>query len=289
MNLSLGSIGPLVSQLQGSLNLLPQTSLPALKVDGIFGIRTDGRVREFQSLNFLSADGIVGSLTLAALDLALSLLKRAIPPVPPSVAITLTQKNSAALTAAHNVTNTVVLPPVTATPASKFRFVESPITGKMHDFLFEIRKSGSVFWMGAAVPEGTTNFARAHVFFHPTVRQGGEIRAKDEDYPEFKGDWSTLTTTSGSSIQRYVPMQGGQLAAAGIKIPMLVPFTTMAALNAPKSPSNMFTDSPVETIAAVLAALEVLVLGTAPRLSPLTIDRLGAASFSSGIGAGLKP
>ena len=72
MNLSLGSIGPLVSQLQGSLNLLPQTSLSSLKVDGIFGIRTDGRVREFQGLSFLSADGIVGSLTLAALDLALA-------------------------------------------------------------------------------------------------------------------------------------------------------------------------------------------------------------------------
>ena len=278
MNLSLGSVGLLVSQLQGSLNLLPQTSLPALKVDGIFGIRTDGRVREFQSLNLLSADGIVGSLTLASLDLALSLLKKIIPPVS---AITVIQKNAVSLTAAHDVTRQIVLPAVTVSHGSAFRFVEVAAFAKIHEFLFEIRKSGSVFWMGAAVPENTSDFTRAQVFFHPTVKQGNEIRAKEEDYPEFKGDWSTLTTTSGSSIQRYVPLQGVQLAAAGLKMPLLVPFTTMAALKT--ASANMFTDRPIETIASVIQAIQS---GLADHPMPMpTLVKLGAASYSSGIHA----
>jgi hypothetical protein len=31
-------------------------------------------------------------------------------------------------------------------------------------------KDGAVFWVGAAVPFGTTDFTKIQVFFHPTVR-----------------------------------------------------------------------------------------------------------------------
>jgi peptidoglycan hydrolase-like protein with peptidoglycan-binding domain len=132
MTLSIGSVGPQVRQLQGSLNMLP-TKLPPLAIDGIFGTRTDARVREFQGLNFLAVDGIVGILTLAALELALSLLKKVVPPVS---GITVTQKNAATLTAAHDASTPVVLPAVT------FRFSELPANARIHEFLFENSQIG---------------------------------------------------------------------------------------------------------------------------------------------------
>ena len=65
--LKIGSIGEPVKQLQGSLNFLP-TVLPRLKIDGIFGPRTQGRVFEFQRGNNLSPDGVVGENTLGMLE-----------------------------------------------------------------------------------------------------------------------------------------------------------------------------------------------------------------------------
>lgn len=60
--LSIGSVGPLVKQLQEGLNQLA-TQLPRLATDGQFGPKTRGRVQEFQSKNQLVPDGIVGPLT----------------------------------------------------------------------------------------------------------------------------------------------------------------------------------------------------------------------------------
>ena len=72
--LSFGSTGPEVKNLQDRLNALP-SSLAALTIDGIFGARTQTRVKEFQRQRKLKADGIVGPLTWAALDQ---------PPTPPA-------------------------------------------------------------------------------------------------------------------------------------------------------------------------------------------------------------
>ena len=81
MNLSIGSSGPQVRELQGFLNLLP-TSLPRLATDGQFGLKTRGRVQEFQRSNHLSPDGIVGPLTMNAITEVLRLL--GLLPVPPA-------------------------------------------------------------------------------------------------------------------------------------------------------------------------------------------------------------
>jgi peptidoglycan hydrolase-like protein with peptidoglycan-binding domain len=61
--LSLGANGIEVMVLQAKLNSQPPTTLPPLSIDGIFGPKTQARVREFQKNNGLKVDGIVGPLT----------------------------------------------------------------------------------------------------------------------------------------------------------------------------------------------------------------------------------
>lgn len=53
-----GSRGEVVKQIQKALNLLP---------DGIYGVLTEERVKEFQREHGLKADGVVGPATLAKL------------------------------------------------------------------------------------------------------------------------------------------------------------------------------------------------------------------------------
>lgn len=66
--LAFGSTGPDVSHLQVKLNQNLPDAMPPLAVDGIFGPKTLGRVKEFQSINGLVVDGIVGPKTWAALE-----------------------------------------------------------------------------------------------------------------------------------------------------------------------------------------------------------------------------
>jgi len=66
--LYVGSQGVEVLHLQGLLNARPPTALPFLQTDGIFGPKTQARVREFQQDYGLAADGIVGPLTWAELE-----------------------------------------------------------------------------------------------------------------------------------------------------------------------------------------------------------------------------
>ena len=74
------STGDDVRKLQQGLNQLP-SALPRLNVDGIYGAKTVGRVKEFQRDNSLVSDGVVGQHTWAML---LSLLSQLLnPPVQP--------------------------------------------------------------------------------------------------------------------------------------------------------------------------------------------------------------
>jgi peptidoglycan hydrolase-like protein with peptidoglycan-binding domain len=61
-----GSTGAEVRALQDVLNFHVRRVAP-LKVDGVFGPKTDARVREFQRANGLKADGLVGPKTNAQL------------------------------------------------------------------------------------------------------------------------------------------------------------------------------------------------------------------------------
>ena len=192
---------------------------------------------------------------------------------PPSNQIVLTQKNPPALAGAHQVSRDAVVPQLVMTPANSFRFIQTTASAEIHEFLFELKKSGMVFWVGAAVPKAATDFTRAQVYFHPTVMQNGRVIAADADYRLFKRGWV-------DSIQQYVPRQGAQFGAAGRKYPLIFPFMTMDSLR--KGGSNMFADRPVETLNRIMDAIHDLMPGATgvPRLSAI-----GAASFSSGIGA----
>jgi peptidoglycan hydrolase-like protein with peptidoglycan-binding domain len=67
--LEAGFIGHGVDAVQMALNGRRPSSLPLLAVDGIFGPLTRRRVIEFQRLNSLDPDAIVGSKTRAALGI----------------------------------------------------------------------------------------------------------------------------------------------------------------------------------------------------------------------------
>ena len=117
----------------------------------------------------------------------------------PAAAIVVTQKNPAALAAAHSASHPAVIPQIVMMPAASFRFTQISATEDIHEFLFEGQKGGAIFWVGAAVPKGTTDLLRAQVFFHPTVVQNGVVHAADGDYRAFKGGWS-CTNASHSSF-----------------------------------------------------------------------------------------
>lgn len=64
---SQGSKGPDVQEIQAALNYHIRRPAMPLNPDGIFGSKTDGRVREFQKRAGLVVDGIVGPNTLKVL------------------------------------------------------------------------------------------------------------------------------------------------------------------------------------------------------------------------------
>lgn len=231
-------------------------------------------------------DGVVdpGGATLAKMN-ELATVTPAGPPTLDPGAIVVQQAAPPQMTALQQVANVVVsiesvsdclfegmapgsIPPGTPRPP----FVEGTLLAEIRQLLFRVFKGGRIFWVGAAIPKDTADFTRAQLYFHPTVINGGNVVAKDGDYESFGGGWT-------GQLYRYVPMQGGQLAAVA-PIPLLVPFTTMAALRG--GADNMFSDRPVETLQAVMDAIQREVAPTAP---PTKLAQIGVSSFSSGVSA----
>lgn len=88
--LRIGSTGPQVVTLQKALNEAGNSALPHLTPDGQFGLKTHNRGTEFQRKSGLTADGIVGSKTLSALqqfiDLVTGFVEKLQPPPGEAVA-----------------------------------------------------------------------------------------------------------------------------------------------------------------------------------------------------------
>jgi hypothetical protein len=178
------------------------------------------------------------------------------------------QTRPVALTGLSNVRNPIISP----LAAGDF-LQEIPLTAPMREFLFQVRKDGEVYWVGAAVPAGVSDFSKAQVFFHPTVVNGGRVHAAEGDYPTFAGGWR-------GSLQRYVAMQGGQLAGVSAT-PLIVPFMTMASLRG-AAPAYMFGTRATETLSAICSAVRLAATGQSGQVAP---GQIGVSSFSSGIGA----
>jgi hypothetical protein len=73
--------------MQAMLGLRPPTRLPPLESDGIFGGKTEERVREFQRRNKLSVDGVVGPRTrerLYSIDPLASIIENSTAEYPPA-------------------------------------------------------------------------------------------------------------------------------------------------------------------------------------------------------------
>ena len=178
------------------------------------------------------------------------------------------QTNPPGLTQVHTVSNPVIRPLTMMNRKLEVFQLET----RCREFLFEINKNGNIFWVGACVPDGTFDFTRVQVFFHPTVKNGQQVHADDRDYPTFTGGWS-------GSIQRYVAMEGGQLAAARL-CTMIVPFMTMAS-GADTASTSMWADEPVATLNAIMWAIEREMSPNGIGLE-LQVSQVGLASFSSG-------
>lgn len=73
--LARGSTGKTVKMLQTALNYEGMTAQPRLAADGIFGPKTEARVKEFQRALALAADGIVGPRTYEQLGPFLVILE----------------------------------------------------------------------------------------------------------------------------------------------------------------------------------------------------------------------
>ncbi len=232
-------------------------------------------IRVFQELwrargELRGVDGVVdpGGGTLRKLDALAS--GRLVGPsgVDPSL-IRFRQTNPERLTGVHDVRQMVISP-----LSIGGLFQEIAQTGSIREFLFEMRKDGEVYWIGAAVPQGTTDFSKVQVFFHPTVVQAGVVHAAEGDYPAFGGGWS-------GKLQRYVSMQGGQLAGARAT-PLIVPFMTMAATSG-RAPAYMFATRSSETLNAIMTAVRDAAMPGAD--GSVQVSRIGVSSFSSGVGA----
>lgn len=147
------------------------------------------------------------------------------------------------------------------------------VTASIHEFLFEMRKDGEKYWVGAAVAAGVTDFTKVQVFFHPRPTNGGAL---DKDYPQ-------LTSHGWRAKYDHMWFLGVQLAKV-CKTPLIYPFMRESAFsrqknNAP-SPAFMFATRPRETLSAIVSAIRKAVTGGT---AAVDVGQIGVSGFSSGV------
>ena len=153
------------------------------------------------------------------------------------------------------------------------KLVGASADGQMIKLRLEIQKNGETFWVGAAVPEGTTDFSRCYIYFYP------DTLPNDNGYKTFTG-WTGLETN-------YLEKIGAQMAAAK-KMTLIVPYTTNASINAKH---NMFASQGVETLNDIMTAIQTevshdpiaMAVGEAVKAQQGSLQAIGVASFSSGV------
>jgi hypothetical protein len=283
-----GAIGPHVGKIQQALNELDGAGL---NPDENYGPATASAVLAYkQKRNIINrsyqtrADNVVGKMTIAALDVEMLEKERKIDPGPDTDAITATLKKepvSFAVTQpvaapTFKIPN-AVSPSVIVSPNKQFRFTEFKPQGDFHDLLIEVKKGGRVFWVGAAVPKGTTDFSRAQMYFTPSTVKPGPggrriVLADDKDYQAFTGGWATR-------MRNFIPMMGGQAASAKKPVILLITYMKATAFK-DLNDDNVFKDRPVQTLNVVMNEIKRHVGGAS---FSSVIEKLGVSSFSSGV------
>ena len=174
----------------------------------------------------------------------------------------------------HRITINCISPfPGSYNPQSHGYYLkERQAEASIHELLFNMRKDGNNYWVGAVVAEGATDFTNVQVFFHPKPADGGAL---DKDYPELK-------SRGWRAKYDHMWFLGVQLANVR-KTPLIYPFMRESAFskhnNAP-SPTFMFATRPRETLSAILSAVRKAVSG---RDGTVDVGRIGVSGFSGGV------
>ncbi len=145
---------------------------------------------------------------------------------------------------------------------------EQSVEASVHELLFNMHKDGDDYWVGAAVPEGATDFSKVQVFFHPKPTGGGAL---DGDYPQ-------LVSQGWRAKYDHMWFLGVQLANVR-KTPLIYPFMRESAFSR-GSATFMFATRPKETLSAIVSAVRTAVTGKA---GAVDVVQIGASGFSSGV------
>jgi len=249
-----------VKTLQETLNNAALQFHPALATDGIFGIKTLARVKDFQALAKIAMDGIVGPQTWSALMAILG--HNFTPPEGPAVQF----KRLSGIAELKKTLNTqVVLAPVEMSLISEYVFTWTSIAGAGKIHYFELEEKVIPKWYGVLVPQGVSSFDRVHLFFHPIPAQAGY---QDSHYFQLGNWWK---------IWHYLSdWMGTQFCASGTRRIMIMPLmTTGAAQSCGVLPTRW------RSIFAYLLGNVASQSEGSP--SPIAVSNLVVSSFSSGI------
>lgn len=174
----------------------------------------------------------------------------------------------------HRITGVSYISPFPGAVIHKRHYLkEGSAEASIRELLFNMRKDGDNYWVGAVVPEGATDFTKVQVYFHPRPTGGGAL---DNDYPQ-------LTSHGWRAKYDHMWFLGVQLANVR-KTPLIYPFMRESAFSRQKngspSPTFMFAARPRETLSAITSAIRTAVTG---KTGAVDVGQIGVSGFSSGV------
>ncbi len=183
--------------------------------------------------------------------------------------IEIQQTNAQDRTNPHRIRVLCVSPSGFFDPKSKRNYLkEQFVEASIRELLFNMRKDGDNYWIGAAVPEGANDFSNVQVFFHPKPTNGGAL---DQDY-------ARLASHGWRAKYDHMWYLGVQLAVVR-KTALLYPFMRESAFIEGSS-TFMFASRPRETLSEIVSAVQA---GATGKAGPVSVGRIGVSGFSSGV------
>lgn len=236
---------------------------PPLSVEGL-----GQAIESFQTFQRLPArDGRVdpGGATLARINLVLNGGAVPPPPTPPPSGTGELRPMRGAGDLASRV-EAVTWTPVESSLVREMVFSWTGVSGGGRIHYFELDENVVPRWFGVLVPDGTADFRRVHLFFHPTPSQAGYKDAQYAGLANWGGIFHYLTDSMGS-----------QFCAAGTGRVLIMPLMTQGAA----STCGMLPRRWEPLFGAMLA--RVAAGDPARVVPPLPVLDVLVSSFSSGI------